>query len=1813
MSRPRLLLIGVAAVIAAVATASPPAARGPAGMAAAGAPVVVGMTTDLPDPFPIARVRVTEAQLADAAKALAPGPLTRLPRSVFEAKVRAAGNAVLAGKAQPRLVEARYTAAAAGASLAGTVEWTITHGGRGPALLPLDPLKLALGEPVWADGAPAAVGAFTGLPGGVGVWVPGPGRHVLRAKWTAAASGPPAERVFDLRLPPCPASVLDLELAADRTPTAGPDVLLTGPLHGAPAGKKSWRLRFGEKARPDLVVRGPAGAGSGMPVVYVAATRYDLTPGEVACEFDLDLRAAREPLAEWAFAPSPGLRVLEVTVNNRAGWRTDAVTNELRVSLRQPAASAKVRVTAVAALRAGAGAPAPLPTLRPVDGLPTQEQADVHVAAGLDLAGWEPGDFRITDAATGADGGRVLAMAGTLLPAGSDQPTRRPPAVRVSDAGPLFDSTEDVVWVADAGPTHLNAIVRLRVRRGPLFRVTVRPTPGFTLGRVTTDPADGLASARPGPAGAVTVEFARPLAAGQEIGLTLEFRGPAVPAGPVARLPFPGVAVVGAAERQGCVRVVAAPAWEAYPVVPVLPVPHAEPADVPHLPHESFRHAYRGPEPAGYLLLAAVRPSFASSVDTRIDFTNGQMTATSVVRLDVSAGLVGGVAVVDPAGGTGRTWKVADGSNTVAAATSARLGGLSAAMALLGGNGLGPFAASAAAGRLEPGTTWLVRFARPVEGELVLETTAVLGTGLSHTEAARRAAAWTGLAVFGASSRATRTDLPPALGGAAHAAPERAEWVVGDLVLTTECGTHDQSATLRGTVSGRGGNELPVRIPPGAAVRWATVAGKLVDPASLARTDLRLPVPTGDGPVAVELRYRLPREPRGVAWQVTSPLPEVAGATDGARRAWLYGPGVTAAWPFGRDADDTAVVIPVPLATAAGFGLAALVFGLGWVGVRSAHRSAGFALLTLLAAAGVAVSVGPAAWARVGWPVLGVGLPAALAVVLVRGRLPRRAAAVATIITAAVGVSAQTGGADVVLVLTGADGETVLAPPALLDRLEALANPAAPAPVVASAAYDGRVDDGLARVTAAYTVQAFGGGEQSVLLPLADVRLERVAVNGAAANPAALGGGRYAVPLPGPGRHAVEVRFAVPVGGSVGEREVKFGVPEVPDARLTFAAPPAARQVQAVGRFGEQRQAGDPTRIAAELGALKTVSVRWRDAPTGAGKTTVREGCVWDVSEAGAVLTACYDIRPDAAAGFRFDLPPGLEPVRVAARGLDAAGGAAAVQSWDVTAEKGGGRTLRVDLAAPADGRVLVTVECHARAAPTAQPVLRFPKPLGMQPTGGVYGLRPAGVTVGGVPRAGVIDFAADGLVREFGSVPELRLVLVPGLQAFSPRPDGDPPELRPLLRVTTDPGTVRLEAAWGADVRVAAGAGTLTWTSAEPAALLEFELAARVREIRSADLAGWAQAGERVQVWFRKPVTAAAVEWFADATPGGKGADEVVFEPPLPRPIGASVGATALRVRPAEGVGLAVERDAGWTAERLGDGREWGFKAPGAAAPVRVQLATTRVGRVAGCGLLDLTATEPTYRVAVDLPVAAGRPANVRVRVSGLPSGTVPEFESLAGAKVTGRRSEDDEAAWDVDLPSPSSSLRVVVSVRLPSAWVGPLPTVWAGAGDAVPGDASVVRFVGRIGRPAARLIGATEATPIEYAEARAIWPGEVERLRRTGGELFSAGGPVTLEFLAPAPVPVLPAASPPPVVTAPAPHAAPPPGAAEAAGWLLAMLAVGVLFARLPQATWPEQVAALAALFGHAVAGVSFVGLGVWVTARAVWAADRWRRVNS
>src|SRR5205807_2434156 len=169
-----------------------------------------------------------------------------------------------------------------------------------------------------------------------------------------------------------------------------------------------------------------------------------------------------------------------------------------------------------------------LPMVRPVGAVIDAERVEVRIHPELKLDDWRPGDYRLTDAAFAADQTRVLSLVGTLLPPGADEPFRRPPHVRVSGSGPDFTTSETVEWRLDGTRSTVTARIAVKVRRGPLFQLTFRTPTGATLDRVTATPDDLISDHQLSAASqTVTVEFFRPLAAGQQAEFRLDLRGPA--------------------------------------------------------------------------------------------------------------------------------------------------------------------------------------------------------------------------------------------------------------------------------------------------------------------------------------------------------------------------------------------------------------------------------------------------------------------------------------------------------------------------------------------------------------------------------------------------------------------------------------------------------------------------------------------------------------------------------------------------------------------------------------------------------------------------------------------------------------------------------------------------------------------------------------------------------------------------------------------------------------------------------------------------------------------------------------------------------------------------------------------------------------------------------------------------------------------------------------------------------------------------------------------------------------------------------------
>ncbi len=463
-------------------------------------------TARRPDPIPLRRVWLAPGDPLPAAPV--GDPLRRLSREEFERRVQSAAHNV---PAVPKLVRAEYRGSLVDDALAGTAEWQFASDG--PGAFPLDTLKLALRNGKWSDGRTALLG---GVP--AKLWIERGGRSTASFAWSTRGAEEPGQIRFQLAAPAAPLALLELELPADRIPSARSGTLLAGPAP-RPGGRAAWRFAFGGETSLEIVVRSPL-AGRPQPVVsFQRVARYDLAPGlaTLACEFDAS--ALRHAPTSLEFTLDPGLGVSEVTAPGLAGWKVDA--NRLTVAFREPFTSGRIVIAAAAAFPAD-GQPWVPPLIQAPDLPLAGDQIELLLAPELRFDGLEPGDYRaVRGAAT--ERGQTLNLRGTL-PADAAA-ARRPPALRARGTPAEYATVETMDWRIDAGRTALTARFRATVARGPLTRLVVRMPAGLTPLAATLTPDDPTVVLASLGGGLWAIEPTHPVATGDTLDARLEVRG----------------------------------------------------------------------------------------------------------------------------------------------------------------------------------------------------------------------------------------------------------------------------------------------------------------------------------------------------------------------------------------------------------------------------------------------------------------------------------------------------------------------------------------------------------------------------------------------------------------------------------------------------------------------------------------------------------------------------------------------------------------------------------------------------------------------------------------------------------------------------------------------------------------------------------------------------------------------------------------------------------------------------------------------------------------------------------------------------------------------------------------------------------------------------------------------------------------------------------------------------------------------------------------------------------------------------------------
>ena len=174
----------------------------------------------------------------------------------------------------------------------GRGEWEIVNPGPGAAPLPLAPLSLALSRCAWEDGSRAVVGDLSGK--GQGVWVESVGSAAFFFDWSCRGAVTPQGLTFDLRLPPCPQTMLELKLPVDSWPAhrRQGELAPTGQLDAGRPDKRLWKLRMAGKTQ--LEADDHESRPAGPPPMFVQTqARQLVTPDRVAADFEFQIEVPR--------------------------------------------------------------------------------------------------------------------------------------------------------------------------------------------------------------------------------------------------------------------------------------------------------------------------------------------------------------------------------------------------------------------------------------------------------------------------------------------------------------------------------------------------------------------------------------------------------------------------------------------------------------------------------------------------------------------------------------------------------------------------------------------------------------------------------------------------------------------------------------------------------------------------------------------------------------------------------------------------------------------------------------------------------------------------------------------------------------------------------------------------------------------------------------------------------------------------------------------------------------------------------------------------------------------------------------------------------------------------------------------------------------------------------------------------------------------------------------------------------------------------------------------------------------------------------
>jgi hypothetical protein len=678
---------------------------------------------DVPENEPpeIRRVLLRPEQLPAELERVRRGVLREMPLAEFDDLVGKAADAAAARRDPPKLLATHWQASLVGESLTGSAECKVLHRRPANGVLALEPFNQALQHATWEDGTPAVVGVLGARQGTsvFGCIVGRPGEQTLALDWSARGRQEPAGLRFDLRVPPSPLAVLDLDLPTDREPgVSRGQVLLTGPTDGAAANRRTWRIAFANTSQIDLVLRDVGGRGRPPLVLAHQRTRQDITPGCTECEFLFDFEAPHGGVRELTLACAPGLRPTEVTArgSDRLEFRSAGAEGgvyHVVVIFAEPLMSGTVTLRAVSA--------APLdgrwtsPAAAVVDAVPQGESLVVRVHPDLTADDWLHGPFRLSESTRTTDRWQMMTFRSGLIRTGPGRPE-----CSLKLAAPGY-TVDERLWLF-ASPEHISLTARLAfaVAHGPVYRLPLAIPPGWDVDRVETDPPDMLAPVRPiARDGLLQIELQRPFAPTSPGRLIAHLTRR--PPQPEERIPFPDVVPTATTARSGWLALKSGPELESdRPASPRVEFADAGPAPWGDVPPDAVYSL--GEKPIAGTLRSSRRPArIGGHVVTTVTVVGPRAAVDYRARLELEEGRPESIVLRVCGTAEPWDWRVVEGTNRVRSVQRLPMPPAELSATLAARSPWQVFAGFAAANQTVT-SFWRVTLTRPLTEPVTLET-----------------------------------------------------------------------------------------------------------------------------------------------------------------------------------------------------------------------------------------------------------------------------------------------------------------------------------------------------------------------------------------------------------------------------------------------------------------------------------------------------------------------------------------------------------------------------------------------------------------------------------------------------------------------------------------------------------------------------------------------------------------------------------------------------------------------------------------------------------------------------------------------------------------------------------------------------------------------------------------------------------------------------------------------------------------------------------------------------------------------------------